>query len=227
MITPRFGLLAHVPFVVAVSYDGSPQPDTDSPIFFGNEYGWVYTDDGVEVATEPDAASTWFPSDDHPSRKATFTFRVTVPADRAVVANGDLVSRRTSGEQATYVCNEISPMATYLATIDVGKWELRHGRTSAGIPDIVAVDPTLGIDPAQAVAASGAVTDYFAKMFGPYPFTSTGAILDNAPDLQLWLETQTRPVFLTGVKAERGDMAHELAHQWFGDSVSVADWSQT
>ena len=227
VITPQSGLPAARPFVVAVTYGGSPQPITGSPILGGAEYGWIYTDDGVVVATEPDAASTWFPSDDHPSRKATFTFRVTVPADRSVVANGDLIGYRTSGDHATYVWNETSPMATYLATIDIGKWQITQGRTPGGIRNIVAVDPTLDISPAAALAASAEVTDYFAKVFGPYPFTSTGAILDNAPDLGISLETQTRPVYYTGIKAEPGDMAHELSHQWFGDSVSVADWSQT
>ena len=89
---------------------------------FGAPYGWIYTDDGAFVGCEPNAASTWFPSDDHPSKKATFTYRITVPKDRAVMANGDLLGHWTSGDHATYVWNETSPMATYLVTIDIGNW---------------------------------------------------------------------------------------------------------
>jgi len=122
------------------------------------------------------------------------------------------------------VWNETSPMATYLATIDIGKWQLTSGRTPGGIRETVAVDPTVAKDAAGTFALTGQITDYWAKTFGPYPFTSTGAIVDNFPDVGFSLETQTRPLY--GFAPDSILAAHELAHQWFGDSVSVADWSQ-
>ena len=73
----------------------------------------------------------------------------------------------------------------------------------------------------RVVATTNAVTDYWAKEFGPYPFTSTGAIVDNLPDVGFSLETQTRPLY--GFAPDPGTLSHELAHQWFGDSVSVRD----
>jgi aminopeptidase N len=224
VITPAFGLPAHLPFVVTVTYDGSPETIVGSPVVFGAPYGWIYTDDGAFVGCEPNAASTWFPSDDHPSRKATFTFRITVPSDRAVMANGDLLGHRTSGGHATYVWNETSPMATYLATIDIGKWQIRQGRTRAGIRETVGLDPALAHDASGIVASTGQVTDYWSHVFGPYAFTSTGAIVDDVPDIGYSLETQTRPLY--GFAAGPGTVSHELAHQWFGDSVSVADWRE-
>ncbi len=142
-IKPRFGLLRGGPFLVAVKYDGSPQTIVGSPVVFGAPYGWIYTDDGAFVGCEPNAASTWYPSDDHPSMKATFTYHITVPADRSVVANGDLQSTRHHGDQTTFTWNETSPMATYLATIDIGKWQFRNGRTPGGIPETTATDPAL------------------------------------------------------------------------------------
>jgi len=224
VITPRFGLLNRLPFVVAVTYDGSPETIVGSPVVFGAPYGWIYTDDGAFVGCEPNAASTWFPSDDHPSKKATFTYRITVPKDRAVMANGDLLGHWTSGDHATYVWNETSPMATYLATIDIGNWQIEQGRTPGGIPETAGLDPALADQASGIFALSGQITDYWSQVFGPYAFTSTGAIVDNVPDIGFSLETQTRPLY--GFAAGSGTVSHELSHQWFGDSVSVADWSQ-
>jgi aminopeptidase N len=223
-ITPRHGIGRGDAFQVAVRYHGSPQTITGSPIVFGADYGWQYTPDGAFVGDEPNGANTWFPSNDHPSDKATFTFRITVPADKQVIANGDLLNRRTKNDRTTFTWDETSPMATYLATIDIGNWNFRTGRTPGGIRE------TMGIDPALASSADGiydttaAVTDFWSKEFGPYPFTSTGAIVDNVPDVGFSLETQTRPLY--GFAADQGTISHELSHQWFGDSVSVRTWRE-
>ncbi len=223
-ITPSHGLVKGVAFTTAVRYAGVPRTITGSPVVFGSPYGWQFTGDGSFVGDEPNAASTWFPSNDHPSDKATYTFRIRVPASRSVVANGDLVSRTRHGQTATYVWNETRPMATYLATIDVGNWTFVHSKTSTGIPNLTAYDPALkaAVAKQRVVATTNAVTAYWAKEFGPYPFTSTGAIVDNLPTVGFSLETQTRPLY--GFAPDPGTLSHELAHQWFGDSVSVATW---
>ena len=223
-ITPSRGLKRAARFVVVVAYGGRPRTVSGSPIVFGADYGWQYTDDGSFVGDEPNAAHTWFPCDDHPSDKAGFTFSVTVPSNRQVVANGELRSRRKHGPTTTFVWRETKPMATYLATVDIGKWVFRTGRTPAGIPETVAYDPSLrrGVHRRHVFRLSGAITDYWARIFGRYPFTSTGAIVDNLPSVGFSLETQTRPLY--GFAPDPGTMSHELAHQWFGDSVSVRSW---
>jgi aminopeptidase N len=228
-ITPRKTIKAR--FDVSVSYGGVPQTIVGSPIVFGSPYGFLHTDDGAFQGDEPNAASTWMPVSDHPSDKATWTFRVTVPLGLSVVANGELRSQRNRGDQSTFVWNEPDPMATYLATTDIGHWTFRTGRTPDGTPETVAVDPSLpAVNGKSAVDfvydASAEATDLWSRTFGPFPFTSTGAIADNATyngrPLGFSLETQTRPVY----SAVRNDntIAHELAHQWFGDSVSVKTW---
>lgn len=182
-ITPRTGLPRGTAFTVAVTYHGSPQTIVGSPIVFGAPYGWQYTKDGAFVGDEPNAGSTWFPSNDHPSDKATYTYKITVPSDRQVVANGDLLARRTNGRQTTFTWDETSPMATYLATIDIGRFVFQQGRTPAGIRETMAYDPSLtkDVQKGRVFALSGQITDFWAKEFGPYPFTSTGAIVDNVP----------------------------------------------
>ncbi len=223
-ITPRTGLPRGSAFDVAVSYHGSPKTITGSPIVFGADYGWQYAPDGAFVGDEPNAARTWFPSNDHPSDKATFTFRITVPNNRQVVANGDLLSRTSANAETTFVWDETSPMATYLATIDIGRWNFRHGATRGGIAETMAVDPALAaqVRSGGLFAQTGDITDFWSSKFGPYPFTSTGAIVDNVPDVGFSLETQTRPLY--GFSPDPGTMSHELSHQWFGDSVSVRTW---
>ena len=233
IVTPPHGLARHRLFTVTVKYGGIPQTIIGSPIVFGQPYGFVHTDDGAFIGDEPNAASTWFPANDHPSDKAAFTFRVTVPQGLQVMSNGRLVSQRTRNGQSTFVWDERYPMATYLATADIGKWTITQGKTPGGIPMTIGVDPKLvGRDPNNPdptkffTDTTGEATDLWVKQYGPYPFDSTGAIADlatyNGQTIGFSLETQTRPLY-SDVRST-STIAHELAHQWFGDAVSVAHW---
>ena len=66
------------------------------------------------------------------------------------------------------------------------------------------------------------ILQLFKRLYGPYPFRQVGAVIDRAPDVGYSLETQTRPVFDTA--PDDVLLAHELSHQWFGDSVSLGRW---
>jgi aminopeptidase N len=230
-ITPKKTLQAKKAFDVSVSYGGVPQTIIGSPIVFGSPYGFVHTNDGAFMGDEPNAASTWIPMSDHPADKATWTIRATVPAGLSVISNGQLRSQSTRNGQSTFVWNEPNPMANYLVTADIGNWVIRSGRTPNGILETVAADPTLpAVNGKSAVDffydTTAEATDLWAATFGPYPFDSTGAIADNAnyngQAIGFSLETQTRPLY-SNVRSE-STIAHELAHQWFGDSVSVQTW---
>ncbi|MFC4913851.1 M1 family metallopeptidase [Actinomadura gamaensis] len=239
-ITPRRGLRKGSAFRVAVTYGGVPQTIVGSPIVFGSPYGFLKTPDGAFIGDEPNAASTWFPVNDHPSDKATYDYTVTVPKGLTVVANGlpegrrDVMasfSRRKAATRAsTFRWRENRPMASYLATIDIGKWDVKQSRTPGGLNNYVAVDPVLKTGQPNAVQfftdTTAEATDLWAKTWGPYPFETTGAIADNAvyqgQPLGFSLETQSKPVY-SAVRST-STIAHELAHQWFGDSVSVARW---
>ncbi|MEU8612175.1 M1 family metallopeptidase [Actinoplanes sp. NPDC048791] len=225
VVTPRRGLPASSRFGVEVAYGGVPQPlGGDTP------YGFVRTDDGMVTLSVQDGASTWFPCNDHPSDKARFTFTVRVPRGLDVVANGRRVGRSSHGSWTTHVWSERAPMATYLATVDVGRWQVRSGATPGGIPEYVAVDPALTRPDLMSHfwRTTAAVTDRWARSFGPYPFDSTGAIVvwasHDGVQIPFSAETQTRPVY----SAADSDtiVAHELAHQWFGDSVGFARWNE-
>jgi aminopeptidase N len=231
VITPATPLAAGQEFRVSVRYRGVPRTVAGSSILANEPYGFLHTGDGEFVAAEPDAASTWFPCNDHPSDKATYTFRITVPKDRRVVANGTLRSRSARHGRRTYVWVENAPMASYLATIDTGRWKVKRGRTKSGLASYVAIDPRLLRQAPRVLRHYFAVTDrivaFESTVFGPYPFSSTGAIFDDArfhgQRLGFSLETQTKPIY-SGLIDDL-TMVHELAHQWFGDSVSVAAWN--
>ncbi|HEY0698913.1 MAG TPA: M1 family metallopeptidase, partial [Micromonospora sp.] len=218
-ITPRRPLAPGRRFTVVVRYAGTTGRPTDAT---GALYGWVSTPDGAFVANEPDGAPTWFPVNDHPTDKATYEFRITVPAGRTAVANGDLVGRRTTGGWSTFVWRAAEPMASYLATVAIGDYTLRRGTGPGGLPIVDAIDRDLGPDADAGLARTPEMIRFFSRLFGRYPFGSFGAIVDDDTDAGYALETQTRPLYAG--PPDESTVAHELAHQGFGDSVSPRRW---
>jgi len=222
VVTPPRPIRKGQDFTTTVVYGGVPEP-LSGPIVFGSDYGWMKTDDGVFVACEPNAASTWFPGSDHPSDKAAFDISISSPKGLTGVSNGRLVSSRNTKDGRTIAhWREAKPMATYLATATIGKFDVRTGTTPGGIPIYVATDPVLANGSVDVYAVTAAATDYWSKIFGPYPFEETGAIVDDMPEAGFSLEVQTKPAY-SAVRNE-STIVHELAHQWFGDSVSVKQW---
>ncbi|MEU7003875.1 M1 family metallopeptidase [Nonomuraea sp. NPDC046570] len=218
VVTPAAALASGRAFTVVVTYKGKPKHVVDPD---GSRGGWIRTSDGVFNANEPQGAMTWYPGNHHMTDKATYRFSVTVPSTRVAVANGDLTSRKTTGDHTTYVWDAKEPMASYLTTVTIGKFQLADTKIGK-YRTIVAVDPKLARKAANLAERHAPVLDYFASLFGPYPFSSTGAIVDNAPNLGYALETQTRPIY-EAVPSE-WLLAHELAHQWFGNSVTPSRW---
>jgi aminopeptidase N len=218
-VTPATGLSSGTRFTTVVRYSGRPRPVHNSML---GTYGWVPTKDGALVVAEPDGAPTWLPCNDHPSDKATYTFRVNVPTGLQVLANGEPGPAPTDfGGRTTYVWNERMPMASYLAMIAIGRFAVRRG-TVGGTPVITAVDPTLRKAAGRLHRTTVAAVAWENRMFGPYPFPTAGGIVDD-PNLNYALENQERPVY-AGFAPDDDFIVHELAHQWFGDSVSLSSW---
>jgi hypothetical protein len=139
VITPRNGLRKHHAFKVVIRYDGVPEPTLDP---FGGESGFVATDDGAIIAGQPHGAATWFPANDHPIDKASFSFKVSAPRGLQVVANGKLTGRRTHHGETTWSWDAKEPMATYLATVNIGEFDI-HAYRKRGISYWDAIDPDL------------------------------------------------------------------------------------
>jgi aminopeptidase N len=217
VITPRTGIRSGSTFRVAVEYSGIPEVivDPDQSI-----EGWIPTDDGAFVVNEPQGSPGWYPSNDTPADKATFDFAVTVPEGLTAVANGVLVSRATSGGKTTWVWKETDPMAPYLSTSTLGRFDLSQTTTANGLPVYVAVDPQLA--KGQVLSKLVESVDFYSSLYGPYPFNSVGAIVDSAKVVGYSLETQTKPNF--PYVPNEATLVHEISHMWFGDSVTLTQW---
>ena len=219
VVTPHRPLHKGQSFRVAVTYDGTPGPVTDPD---GSPDGWIPTDDGAFVAGEPQGAMTWFPANNHPLDKSSYDFTITVPEDRTAVANGILLGRSTKNGRTTFRWRQTAPMAAYLATATVGKFQVNQYTTRDGIRVYDAVDPREATAAAPVLKQLPSVLEWESKLFGPYPYRAAGSIVDHAPNVGYALETQSRPVYDRAPSLST--LVHENAHQWFGDSVSLTSW---
>ena len=215
-VVPKTGLGSGSSFTVTIDYAGTPSVVTDPD---DSIEGWVPTDDGAFVVNEPQGSPAWYPCNDNPRDKATFRFSVTVPEGLTAMANGVLVSNATSGGKTTWIWEETDPMATYLATATLGRFDLTIS-TVGTIPSYVAVDPQLA--KGQVLSKLPEAVQFYESIYGPYPFNAVGAIVDSAKVVGYSLETQTKPNFDS--MPDEATLVHEISHMWFGDSVTLTQW---
>jgi aminopeptidase N len=218
-ITPARPLRSGPAFTVVVPYSGTPQAVIDPD---GSTEGWVVTDDGAAVVGEPQGSPAWYPANDTPRDKATYTVAMTVPDGLTAVGNGRLASKVSSGGRTTFTWREGYPMAPYLATITLGRFDVTEGTTPGGVPTYVAVDPVQASSASASLRQLPAMVDFLVGLYGAYPFENAGAIVDDAPAIGYSLETQTKPFYAD--KPDGITVLHELSHMWFGDAVTLRSW---
>jgi aminopeptidase N len=245
----RFDLDFAGPGVGSVAVDGEPArwtrqgaelvvtPATPLPggerfrveVAFTGE-GVTGTADGSVTALQPASAHRLFPSSDHPSDKATYTIRVRVPEGTTAVANGVLTDRRTRARRTTWEYRERRPMATELLQVAVGDLDVTEDGSTGGVALRHATPRRFTAELAPVLAATRDHMTWLRDHVGRYPFDSYGVLVADAP-IGFALETQTLSLFPVNwfriFPRDRYEriMVHELAHQWFGDSVSPAQWS--
>ncbi len=227
-VTPLKPLMTGQSFTAVIQYNGSPEEMQS--VALPVQTGWVTVDGGSFVLSEPDGSANYYPVNDHPLDKATYTFRVTVPDPLEVAANGILTETLDNGDTSTFTFELRDPMASYLATINIDEFEVETMQSDNGIPIRNYYSTGLSAEVRKPFARQGEMLDYFSEIYGAYPFEVYGSMVMNT-DFEAALENQTLSIYgidmidFEDVEGTELTVAHELSHQWFGDSVSVADWS--
>jgi aminopeptidase N len=222
IITPASGIAADTPFVVSLDYAGAPAPSSSR----WGTVGWEELDDGVIVAAQPSGAPSWFPCNDSVADKASYDIRISTDQSYTVVCNGHLVEHVAAAGQGRWRYVQTQPTASYLATVQIGRYALTSANLD-GVPGVIAAPRALASRVETDFAPLGRMMALFQNRFGPYPFDEYTVVI--TPDeLEIPLEAQSLAIFganhADGFHGSDRLIAHELAHQWFGNSVGLARW---
>ena len=244
-ISPAEGIDDGDEFTTVVAYDGTPGQITDADDSYE---GWIpacypltppQTCDGAFVVNEPIGAQGWFPNNNHPSDKATFETKVTVPEPYTALGVGELDSNTVNANgNRTWVWSEDDPTATYLTTATVGLFDytedtMTEATTGHQLDIYNAVDASATQPQKDLIASRMALQpgmlNFLSDVLGPYPFDSTGVVADKASGVGYALEVQTKSHFAGGYSSGNpsvgeSTLLHEISHQWMGDSISTAMW---
>ncbi len=219
---------------IAITYSGKP---ADGLILKNDQ-------DGLPSAIGdnwPDRVHHWIPCFDHPSAKASVRFTVTAPAKDDVTANGVLeVKKDNSNLTRTWIYSETAPISPYNMVVAVGQFTDAQLKTKFKFPILYYVTHSDGAVAEKGFSSAPASVDLFSRLVAPYPYGKLALIvgatrfggMENANTIvfapNLFKDFATKKPrgrsfnIPSGVE---GVVAHEIAHQWFGDSVTEATWA--
>jgi aminopeptidase N len=223
-ITPVAPIADRAKFTTEVDYHGTPDGGEDR-----FDRGWWATGKSIFTVGEPAGSDVWYPVNGHPLDKATYTLVITVPEPYDVVANGRLVSVARADRVAglpstkTFTWENDEPTASYLVTFHAADLDILHQDGPDDLPIIEAFPPDLSPQQARYFDRVPDMLAVFTELFGPYPFDSLGNTVFADTAFDAALETQGMLSYDRSAVSER-TIAHEIAHQWFGDSVSLERW---
>lgn len=208
-------------FTLTVTYAGSPRPRGTR----WGTLGWEELEDGVLVASQPTGAPTWFPCNDLPRDKATYRIEITTDADYAVVSGVPGTVEPARGRRRWTFDLDV-PTATYLVSLQIGRYTRREVALG-GVPGALAYPRAIEARVEADFADLPRMMAVFEEAFGPYPLPGYTVVVTE-DELEIPLESQGMAVFganhIDGCGGLERLIAHELAHQWFGNSVGVARW---
>jgi len=211
-------------FEVEITYQGIPQS--------GLNFSYHDNQPIIWSLDEPIGARNWFPCYDLPSDKATAEMRVTVPDTMIVASNGTLIEVTANLDNTvTYVWQESYPIATYLISIAATNYETFSDYYSSGSETMEVnyfVYPEHLLLAQEDFSMTVSMIEFYSQVFGEYPFIREKygmAEIPGGASMEHQTCTSYSSLLITGTHAYDWIVAHELAHQWWGDLVTLADWA--
>lgn len=224
-ISPAMPIAGGAVFQTRVRYHGTPEVDVNDRF----ERGWWATGDAIFAVGEPSGSDVWYPINAHPIDKATYTLNITVPEPYEVVANGKQTGVAFASGAAgnpstrTYTWENRDPTASYLVMFHAADLDITTADGPNGVTLIEAFPTNLPESDTRLFEYVPEIMRLFHKLFGPYPFDSLGNTVFEDTNFDAALETQTM-IGYDGSAVNERTIAHEIAHQWFGDSVTLSHW---
>ena len=213
---------------IEINYYGKPKNLGFGSFTFGEKNGksFIYT------MSEPVFASTWFPCNDIPTDKAQFDIKITNDSSMVSVSNGNLISVKTNGTRRTYHWKTVYPMATYLAAVYSAAYanfnEEYESAAKIKMPIVYYVTPEKLESAKRDFSIHKEAIEVFSRLFGEYPFIKekygVAEFLWNKGALENQTITGLGSVFISGLGMQKDILIHELAHSWWGNSVSPKEW---
>ena len=210
--------------LLQLTYAGTPEPvtaPTDRADF--STTGWTVARDGtVWTMQEPYGAYSWYAVNDHPSDKAFYDFTIHAPPGKVGVANGELRSRKATDDGTTTRWHLPEPAASYLITIAIGRFTHTQDTGPHGL-HISYWTPAGQSAILRQVRYAPEAVAYLEGLVGRYPFPTLGILVVPAFSA---METQSMVTLGSSrYTLSRDVITHEIAHQWYGDTVTPDDWS--
>ncbi len=226
-IVPSTPILEDEQATVTIAYNGQPRDGVEVQTQFLVSAGWVFHAAGSFVVSEPFGASLWYPVNDHPQDKATYSFEITVPAPYVVATNGLLTEVIEQDDMLTYKSETNDLTASYLVTVQIGDYVLDESQMGNDVPIRNYFAQPYYIDALPIFAETRDMIAFYEDILGDYPFEVYGSVVSDF-ELPFALETQTLSMYGTKIidnsPRTHVTLAHELLHQWFGNSISLARW---
>lgn len=210
-----------------VAYSGRP---TD--LRFSGDVPVYAKGDELLICGEPESASAWFPSNDHPSDPATYDITASVPAGMEAISLGTLVGHGADPSRPgndSWHWSTDTPAPTYATMLAVGHYNVQTvpvvlggvARQAVYAVSEAAPDPRRAM---QWLEHSAAAVVSLESHLGPYPLTSLGGLVPGVEPAWGGMEVLGRPVYHPNVVGRDNVIDHELAHQWVGDTVTLERW---
>lgn len=208
------------PFRVRIAYRGKP---ADGLVLQANKYGHF----GVFADNWPNRAHEWFPSVDHPSDKATVEFRVTAAESFDVIANGTLVETASlQNGTKRWHWRETTPIPVHCMVVGAAEFAIVRAGEDEDVELTYWLYPRDRDAGVRQFGRALQMLDFYSDLIGPYPYSKLALVqsstrfggMENAS--AIFLEEK----YIDGRKSLESLVAHEIAHQWFGDAISQRDW---